>query len=136
MEGSLEATAFSVALYGLGALGFLAVTALPVRLWVLLRRHIWAIRSGGRRRAAYLALALSGAAALACAAERLGHVGRCLLGYHCSANAAGGWVALAGVAFWWLAFELAAFLIVRLALRPPGSQPNNSSKPTPLRGAA
>ncbi len=136
MESSLQAAAFSAVLYGLGVLGFVAVTALPARLWVLLRRTLPVGRSSGWRRLAYLALAVAGAAALAGAGEQLLHVSRCLLGYHCSANAAGGWIALAGAGFWWLVFEVVALVIVRLALKAPGSQPNNSSKPTPLRGAA
>jgi hypothetical protein len=42
---------------------------------------------------------------------------------------------MAGVGFWYVAFEIVA-AVVWLALKRNGSQPNNSSKPTPLRGAA
>ena len=136
MAGSFEAATFFAAFYGLGALGFVAVTALPVRLWLLMHRNVWALSSGVVPRTAYLLLGLAGAAAVAFAGASLMHVGRCLLGFHCSANAAGGWISMAGVGFWYLAFEAVAFVTVRLALRQSGSQPNNSSKPTPLRGAA
>ena len=134
MERSLEAAAFLAILYGLGAVGFAAVTLLPFRFWVLMRRYAGAIRSGIGPRVAYVLLAIVGIAALLVAGVCLVRVSRCLLGFHCSANAAGGWMALGGVGFWYLAFELVAFIIIRLALRQLGSQPNNSFKPTPRRG--
>ena len=117
MVSSLQAATFSAMFYGLGALGFIAVTALPIRFWILLHRNAWAIRSGNVRRVAYLLLVLAGAAAVVLASLSLIHVGRCLLGFHCSANAAGGWISLAGVGFWYFAFELVAFLIVRFAFK-------------------
>jgi hypothetical protein len=120
--------------YGLGAVGFTAITVLPVRFWVLMRRLAWFLRSGTGPRAAYLLLAMTGIAALFLAGASLVHVSRCLLGLHCGAKAAGGWMALGGVGFWYLAFELVAFIMIRLALRRLGSQPNNSFKPTPRRG--
>ena len=136
MASSMEAAAFSTALYALGGLGFVAVSALPVRAWLLLRRNRWAIRSAAIQRVAYLFLVAAALAAAVFAGANLVHAARCLLGYHCSASAAGGWLAMAAVGFWYLAFEAIALVLCRLALRRPGSQPNNSSKPTPLRGAA
>ena len=103
--------------YGLGALGFVAVTALPLRLWILLRRNTWTSRSRTSRRIAYLLLAVAGVTAISFAGISLIHVGRCLLGFHCSANAAGGWISLAGVGFWYLAFELVAFILARFAFK-------------------
>ena len=135
MANSLEAAAFSTAFYVLGGLGFVGVTLLPFRSWLLARRYSWALRSGLEQRCCYLAMVAMALAAISFAGASLVHAGRCLLGYHCSANAAGGWIAMVGVGFWYAVFEVAAFL-ARLALRHPGSQPNNSSKPTPLRGAA
>ena len=135
MASSLEAVAFATALYALGGLGFLGVTLLPFRSWLLVRRYSWALRSAMEQRCCYLALVAAAIAATTFAGTSLVHAARCLLGYHCSANAAGGWIAMAGIGFWYAAFEVAAFL-ARLALKPQGSQPNNSSKPTPLRGAA
>ena len=136
MASSLEAVAFSTAFYALGGLGFVAVTALPFRAWRLLGQNLWAIRSSAVQRVGYVLLVAAAVTASALAGASLAHAGRCLLGYHCSANAAGGWIAMAGVGFWYLAFEFVAFVVARLALRRHGSQPNNSSKPTPLRGAA
>ena len=136
MASSLEAVAFSTAFYALGGLGFVAVTALPFRAWWLLRRNFWAIRSSAVQRIGYVVLVAAAVVALGLAGASLVHAARCLLGYHCSANAAGGWIAMAGLGFWYLAFELVGFVVVRLALQRHGSQPNNSSKPTPLRGAA
>jgi|SRR5690606_39463003 len=136
MASSLEAVAFSTAFYVLGGLGFVAVTAFPFRAWRLLSRSRWAVRASTAHRIGYLLLVAAAVAGLVLAGASLVHAGRCLLGYHCGANAAGGWAAMAGVGFWYLAFEFFALVVSRLALRRSGSQPNNSSKPTPLRGAA
>jgi hypothetical protein len=99
MEKSFVAIAFYATFYGLGAVGFAAVTALPLRFWVLMRRKAWAINSGIGHRTGYLLLAMIGIAALAIAGTSLVHVSRCLLGFHCSANAAGGWIAMGGIGF-------------------------------------
>lgn len=135
MASSLEAVAFITAFYVLGGLGFVGVTLLPYRSWVLIGRYGWALRCAMEQRVCYLALVAAALAAIGLAGASLVHAGRCLLGYHCSASAAGGWIAMAGVGFWYVAFESFA-LVARLALKRPGSQPNNSSKPNPLRVSA
>jgi hypothetical protein len=136
MADTLAAAGFYAMFYGLGAVGFVAVTALPARVWLFARRYAWAWRSSLAQRVALALVLVAGLVAIALAASCLYSVARCLLGYHCSANRAGGWIWLAAVGFWYLAFELIAALVARVALRRPSSQPNNSSKPTPLRGAA
>ena len=105
--------------YGLGVIGFFAVTALPLRLWVHLRASSWALGSTADNKIAYFSLAIVGAVALALAGSNVIRVGRCLLGFHCSANAAGGWMALGSVGFWYLAYEILAFAIRRGLLKKP-----------------
>ena len=119
MVNPLAVAASQAIFYGLGALGFVAITALPVRLWLHLQRHMWAIHASHGKRSAYLLLALAGALALALAGSNLITVGRCLLGLHCSVKAAGGWIALGSIGFWYLGYELLAFAIIRIALKQP-----------------
>ena len=115
---SIQTGAFLAAFYGFGALGLAAITVFPIRLWLLLRRYSWALRANGTQREAYLVLATMGSATISLAGLSLLHVGRCLLGFHCGANAASGWGSLAAIGFWYLAFEIVAFPITRLLLRP------------------
>jgi hypothetical protein len=120
MVNPLVTATYLAAFYGLGALGFVAVTALPVRLWTHLQRNIWAVHATVQKRVTYLLLALIGAGAIAFAGSNLITVGQCLLGFHCSVKSAGGWMALGNVGFWYLVYELLAFAIVRVGLRKPG----------------
>ena len=107
--------------YALGVVGFIAVTALPFRLLKHLQRGAWALRSSIRNKLFYFLMLLIGTAAIAFAGSNLSRVGRCLLWFLFSANAAGGWRALGSVGFWYLVYELFAFPVRRFGLKRSGS---------------
>lgn len=112
----IQMTVLSTLLYGFGALGFIAITALPVRWWQLIHRQAWAIHRDALPRISYVALAASGAIALVFSGYGIYRVSRCLLGYHCSATGTGGWLFLAIVGLSYAMFELFAAIIVRTGL--------------------
>jgi hypothetical protein len=104
-------------IYGFGATGFFAVTLLPLRSYLLLRGNKNLLSAGGAGVVVYVLLVLVVVAAVILAAQSLVGVSKCLLGFHCSANRSGGWFFLAGVGFWYLAFELLSALILAVARR-------------------
>jgi hypothetical protein len=88
MNDSALLVLWQVAFFGFGALGLVAIGAFPLRSYEHARRFVHSSKPGLYTSATVLA----SLAAAAFAAQPLVQLGKCLLGYHCSANAAGGWI--------------------------------------------
>ena len=93
--------------YSLGAVGLFAIGALPLRTYILIRRA----KSASRATLQRVLILAAFLAAVVLATPFLLQVAKCLLGYHCSANAAGGWINAAVVGAIYLGFEIVVFTI-------------------------
>lgn len=82
-------------IYALGTVGLFAVTLLPLRAFLALRRnwHLW--HESTFCKAALLMVAVAAVAALSLSIPCVARVFRCLTEAHCGANRASGW-------FYWL----------------------------------
>ena len=109
---SWQGIALQAAFWGFGFLGLFGITLLPWRSLQLLRRSWSPTCASVLGRICFLLLVLAAALALVAAVACTYDVSRCLLGYHCSANRAGGWMYLAGVGFWYAAVVLVAFIVL------------------------
>ena len=116
MEQPWPSTLFDVAVVVLGVVGFFAITLLPLRAWALLRKNS-GLLSTTYGRLAYGLVALAAILAIGLSASSLINVSHCLLGLHCSANRAGGWLFLITIGIWYLAFETLAFVVLATARR-------------------
>lgn len=94
--------------YGLGALGLFAIGALPLRTYFIASR----LRTASRPTWQFLTVLAAALCAAALASQFLLQLARCLLGYHCSANAAGGWINAAFLGAIYVCFELAVFIVL------------------------
>jgi hypothetical protein len=113
MADSVQPIIWQAMFYVLGVVGLFAIGALPLRAYMLIRDSRAA--SQPTWRTALLLVAALAAAALA--SPFLLKVATCLLGYHCSANAAGGWINSAFIGAIYACFEIVAFAIRRLGGR-------------------
>jgi hypothetical protein len=104
--------AFLTLVYGLGAIGLFAIGAMPMRaLW------LWRTSRDGDRRLAKVRIAIL-LAAIALSAMFITKIARCLLGFHCSATGAGGWLFSAAIGAIYLTSEaLQAIAAKRLVVR-------------------
>ena len=121
MDLSWQGFAFEATFLGLGIIGLFGITLLPVRAFVHLRRLWRTTLSATGDRVAFALLSLTSLGTITASVWLTIHVSRCLLGYHCSANAAGGWLSLAGIGFWYLAYELTALVILSIRRRVQAS---------------
>ncbi|WP_449447528.1 hypothetical protein [Thermomonas brevis] len=126
-------------MYSLGAIGLFGITLLPLRGYSLLRRWslpLWQASIAGKLLLTVTVVLVLGA--LVFEFQLLSRVFNCLLGERCGPKRASGLGFTAAIGFWYLCFEAARLVIVLLArwLIGTGARPNNSFKPTPLRGAA
>jgi hypothetical protein len=113
MTNSAQLVLWQGLFYVLGALGLFAIGALPLRTYAIARRL------KAEARSAWLLLGVLAVAlcAAAVASPFLAHLGRCLLGYHCSANAAGGWINAAFLGAIYVVFELMLLIFLRVGQR-------------------
>jgi hypothetical protein len=97
-------------LYGFGAVGLFAIGALPLRTYMI------AVRLKAASRPAWQLLTVLTVAlgSMVLSSQFLLQLGRCLLGYHCSANAAGGWINSAFLGAIYVSFEIVAFVVFRV----------------------
>ena len=119
MMDSWQSVTLQAPFWGFGFLGLFGITLLPWRSLRLIYRCWAPSRASVLSRLCFMLLILAAALALTAAVACTYDMSRCLLGYHCSANRAGGWIYLAGVGFWYAAFELVALILV-FALRKLG----------------
>jgi hypothetical protein len=115
MVHSWQDIALQSAFWWFGFLGLFGITLLPWRSVQLVYRNWAPSRASVIGRICFLLLALAAALAFFAAVACTYDMSRCLLGYHCSANRAGGWLYLGGVGFWYFAFELVAFIVLLTA---------------------
>lgn len=107
-------------IYALGTLGLFAVTLLPLRAFLALRRnwHLW--HESTFCKATLLVVAVAAVAALSLSIPCIARVFRCLTEAYCGANHASGWFYLAFIGAYYLGFETisnVALLVARKALR-------------------
>jgi len=113
MEGSVQFMLWKSSIYGLGALGLFSIGALPLRTYMIVRQ----LKSKSQPSwllAAILAIALCAAAL---SSQFLIQVAKCLLGYHCSANIAGGWINAGFLGVIYVCFELLCFVVIWVSRR-------------------
>jgi len=115
MVHSWQDIALQVAFWAFGFVGLFGITLLPLRSVQLIYRSWAPSRASIVGRLCFSLLALAAALALFGAVACTYGMSRCLLGYYCSVNQAGGWFYLGGVGFWYLAFELVAFIVLLTA---------------------
>lgn len=100
-------------IYSLGALGLFAIGALPLRTYMILTR----LRSASRPIWQFLTVLAIAVCAMALASQFLFQLGKCLLGYHCSASAAGGWINAAFLGAIYACFEIATLVVLWVGRR-------------------
>ncbi|MBD8527625.1 hypothetical protein [Pseudomarimonas arenosa] len=115
MDGSSQCSFAIAAIYVAGAFGLVGITLLPLRSWTLLQRNLCLLSDGPNGKAAFVMLLLSAILAIGLSVEPTFKVVKCLLGYHCSGNRAGGWLFLSMIGLFYLLFEAVAFTVIRLA---------------------
>ena len=113
MADSPQLILWQALFYSLGAVGLFAIGALPLRTCILIRRA----KSASRATLQRVLILAAFLAAVVLATPFLLQVAKCLLGYHCSANAAGGWINAAFVGAIYLGFEIVVFTIRWLSAR-------------------
>lgn len=101
MADTLQVALWLLFFYGLGAIGLVSIGAMPLRALAHGRRF----RTLDRSRRLIAGLGIAVVVAMALAVQPLLQLGRCLLGYHCSANAAGGWINAALLGAIYVVFE-------------------------------
>lgn len=107
MTDSLQPILWQTLFYALGAIGLFAIGALPLRTYMLIRNSRMASKPTWQ--IALMPVVALVAAALA--SPFLLNLAKCLLGYHCSANAAGGWINATFIGAIYMCFEVVAFAI-------------------------
>lgn len=134
MESAMQFEVMRVTLLGLGAVGFIAITLIPLRGYLVLRRYCQLARSNIAGTTIYLLMVATVLLAVMAAAQPLVRVSRCLLDAPaCHPNQSGGWFFLAAIGAVYIALELLLSILCWLGRR---SQPSNSFKPMRLRGMA
>jgi len=111
---------FAGAMYVLGFLGLLAITLLPLRAFLALRRNSYLWHASTIGKAALLVVAVAAISAIWLSIPNFAKVFRCLTEMSCGPNRASGWFFLAFMGAFYLGFELlsnAALLIARRATR-------------------
>ena len=104
----MEEALFLAFVHGLGAIGLFAIGAMPMRvLW------LWRTTRDGDRRLARLRIAIL-LIAIALSAMFVIKIARCLLGLHCSATGAGGWIHCAFIGAIYLASEALQAIAARV----------------------
>jgi hypothetical protein len=108
----MEEILFPAFVYGLGAIGLFAIGAMPMRvLW------LWRTARDGDRRLAMVRMAIL-LVGMSLSAMFIVKIAKCLLGFHCSATGAGGWLFSGFVGAIYLASEaLQAIVIFALSTR-------------------
>jgi heme/copper-type cytochrome/quinol oxidase subunit 3 len=111
MANSAQLVLWQGLFYGLGALGLFAIGALPLRTYMIAGK----LRAAARPAWQLLTILATAICAVVLASQFLLQLAKCLLGYHCSANAAGGWINAAFLGAIYVFFELVAFIVLWVA---------------------
>jgi len=105
----------SGSIYALGFLGLFAITLLPLRTFLVLRRNSYLWHASGTGKTALLVVALVAIAAVSLSIPPLAKVFRCLTETYCGANRASGWFFLAFIGVFYFAFELFSSVVLLVA---------------------
>ena len=106
MSHSAQGILLITAMYVFGVIGLFGITLFPLRAVSLFRRNIslWAASRAGKW---LLVSMLFVSVLLFClCVDATVDVSRCLLGYHCGANRASGWLNLTSIGIWYSLFEI------------------------------
>lgn len=108
---------FAGSIYALGFLGLFAITLLPLRAFLALRRssYLWHVSAIGK--AAMLIVVFAAIVAVSLSIPLIAKVFRCLTETHCGANRASGWFFLAFIGVFYLGFELLSNAVLLVARR-------------------
>ncbi len=108
---------FAGSIYALGFLGLLAITLLPLRSFLALRRnvHLWHASAVGK--AALLLVAVTVVTTISLSIFPFTRVFRCLTEAYCGPNRAHGWLYLAFIGMFYLGFEVLSQTILAVARR-------------------
>lgn len=111
---------FAGSIYAFGFLGLFAITLLPLRAFLALRRNSYLWHASAVGKTALLVVAVAAIAAVSLSIPPVAKVFRCLTETYCGANRASGWFFLAFIGALYLGFELlsnAVLLVARRATR-------------------
>ena len=110
MSHSMQGVLLIIAMYAFGVIGLFGITLFPIRAVSLFRRHFF-LRSASKPGKWLLFLMFLVTAVLFYFCIELTiNMSRCLLGYHCGANRASGWMNLSAIGVWYGVFELLSLL--------------------------
>lgn len=107
---------FAGSIHALGFLGLFAITLLPLRAFLALRRNAYLWYASTIGKTALLIVAVAAIAAISLSLPNFAKVFRCLTEMVCGPNRASGWFFLAFIGAVYLGFELlsnAALLVAR-----------------------
>ncbi len=113
MEYSVQFVLWKGVLYGLGALGLFSIGALPLRTYIISVQ----LKAASSPSWLFLTILAAAIGALVLASQFLFNLSKCLLGYHCSANAAGGWINAAFLGAIYICFEIVVFVVLWVCRR-------------------
>ena len=107
---------FAGSIYALGFLGLFAITLLPLRAFLALRRNSYLWHASAIGKTALLVVAVAAIAAISLSIPPVAKVFRCLTETYCGVNRASGWFSLVFIGAFYLGFEIlstAVLLVVR-----------------------
>jgi hypothetical protein len=110
MTHSAQGMLLITAMYASGVVGLFGITLFPIRAFSLFQKNasLWSVSNGGKLLFSSMLL-VSMFLLWGCVDLTFG-VSRCLLGYHCGANMASGWLKLSSIGVWYGSFELLSLL--------------------------
>ncbi|WP_312370092.1 hypothetical protein [Stenotrophomonas sp.] len=109
---------FAGSIHALGFVGLFAITLLPLRAFLAIRRNAYLWHASGIGRVSLVIVAATAIAAVSLSIPLLARVFRCLTETYCGANRASGWIFLAFIGVLYLGFELLSNVALRVARRP------------------
>lgn len=108
---------FAGSIYALGFLGLFAITLLPLRSFLLIRRnfYLWHVSTIGK--VALLVVAVAAVTAISLSIFPVTRVFRCLTETYCGPNRAHGWFYLAFIGTFYIGFEALSNITLAVARR-------------------
>lgn len=120
MAHSIQSSLFTAAIYAFGVIGLFGIALLPIRAFSLIRTNISLWATGRNGKLLLISIFIVCSALLFLYIELTVGVSRCLLGYYCSANRAGGWFKLCSIGVIYSFFELASALFRHMSREVSG----------------
>lgn len=108
------------AMYAFGVIGLFGITLFPIRFVTLFRKNVFLWSRSNMGKFLLVSMLLVSAVLLCFCVELTIDMSRCLLGYHCGANRASGWMKLSSIGFFYALFELLSLPFCILSRRMSG----------------